>query len=321
MRLSAVLVAVFTASATFGLSNSASGQTSYSESAEETLAGVTPAPSIELPDRPIPDLTQNPPQSRKAGKTSKGEALKMAEAPARGEGENDRKPPNRFTDTPSPVSPSLLQLKPELASNSSPASSSPTAPPQAQQASPLPPSEATVTPAWIAAELGKPDESGAIAQNAQVTPRPAPTAPPANSVPPPPPGPAPRPSPPAPAGTAGSHRPPIAPWPTTAAQTNPRTRRACRTPSASCRSYRYRGDCRLGTRDLRSHHDPAGTHDQPQPTATRHQRHFCHGLFQKRAGSTGRHPVGRPGDFYCAAKSGAAGSDNHRPASAAPKRN
>src|SRR4028119_1807146 len=139
MRLSAVLVAVFTASATFGLSNSASGQTSYSESAEETLAAVTPAPSIELPDRPIPELTQNPPENRKAGKTSKGEALKIAEAPARGEGENDRKPPNRFTDTPSPVSPSLLQLKPELASNSSPASSSPNALPEAQQATPPPP--------------------------------------------------------------------------------------------------------------------------------------------------------------------------------------
>jgi outer membrane protein insertion porin family len=92
MRLSAVLVAVFTASATFGLSNSASGETSYSESAEETFAAVTPAPSIELPDRPIPELTQNPPQNRKAGKTSKGEALKIAEAPARGEGENGANP-------------------------------------------------------------------------------------------------------------------------------------------------------------------------------------------------------------------------------------
>jgi outer membrane protein insertion porin family len=201
MRLSAVLVAVFTASATFGLSNSASGQTSYSESAEETLAAVTPAPSIELPDRPIPELTQNPPQNRKAGKTSKGEALKIAEAPARGE--NDRKPRDGFTDTPSPVSPSLLQLKPELASNPSPASSSQNALPEAQQGSPLPPEPSAVTPAWIAAELGKPDESGAIAQNAQVTPRPAPTRPPANTVPPLPPGRAPQPGPsPAPAGAA-----------------------------------------------------------------------------------------------------------------------
>lgn len=202
MRLSAVLVAVFTASATFGLSNSASGQTSYSESAEETLAAVTPAPSIELPDRPIPELTQNPPQNRKAAKTSKGEALKIAEAPARGE--NDREqPPNRVTDTPSPVSPPLLQLKPELASNPSPASSSQNALPDAQLGSPLPPERSPVTPAWIAAELGKPEESGAIAQNAQVTPRPAPTGPPTNTVPSLPPGPAPQPrQTPAPAGPA-----------------------------------------------------------------------------------------------------------------------
>jgi outer membrane protein insertion porin family len=193
MRLSAVLVAVFTASATFGLSNSASGQTSYSESAEETLAAVTPAPSIELPDRPIPELTQNPPQNRKAGKTSKGEALKIAEAPARGEGQNGGKPRDEFTDPPTPVSPSELQLKPELASNPSPASSSQNALPEAQQGSLLPPSEAAVTPAWMAAELGKPEESGAIAQNAQVTPRPAPTEPPTNTVPSLPPGPAPQP--------------------------------------------------------------------------------------------------------------------------------
>ena len=203
MRLSAVLVAVFTASATFGLSNSASGQTSYSESAEETLAAVTPAPSIELPDRPIPELTQNPPQNPKAAKTSQGEALKIAEAPARGEGENGRKPRDGFTDTPSPVSPSELQLKPELASNPSPASSSQNALPEAQQGSPLPPSSAAVTPATSAAELGKPDESGAIAQNAQVTPRPAPTEPPTNTVPSLPPGPAPQPrQTPAPAGPA-----------------------------------------------------------------------------------------------------------------------
>jgi len=200
MRLSAVLVAVFTASATFGLSNSASGETSYSESAEETFAAVTPAPSIELPDRPIPELTQNPPQNRKAGKTSKGEALKIAQAPARGEGEE---PPNRVTDTPTPVSPSELQLKPELASNPSPASSSQNALPEAQQGSPLPPEPSAVTPATIAPELGKPDESGAIAQNAQVTPRPAPTEPPANTVPSLPPGRAPQPrQTPAPAGPA-----------------------------------------------------------------------------------------------------------------------
>src|SRR4028119_953131 len=174
MRLSAVLVAVFTASATFGLSNSASGQTSYSESAEEALAAVPPAPSIELPDRPIPELTQNPPQNRKVAKTSKGEALKIAEAPARGQADD---PPTRAPAPPSPVSPSLLQPKPELASNPSPASSSQNALPDAQQGSPLPPEPSAVTPAGIAAELGKPDEAGAITQNAQVTPRPAPTEP------------------------------------------------------------------------------------------------------------------------------------------------
>ncbi|MEG4088591.1 BamA/TamA family outer membrane protein [Microcoleus sp. Pol12B4] len=201
MRLSAVLVAVFTASATFGLSNSASGQTSYSESAEEALAAVPPAPSIELPDRPIPELTQNPPQNRKAAKTSKGEALKIAAAPARGEG--DSEPPRLVTEPPSPVSPPILELKPELASNLSPTSSSQNALPDAQQDSSLPPSEAAVTPAWIAAELAKPEESGTIAQNAQVTPRPAPTRPPANTVPPLPPGPAPQPrQTPAPAGAA-----------------------------------------------------------------------------------------------------------------------
>ena len=59
-------------------------------------AAVTPAPSIELPDRPIPELTQNHPQNRQAGKTSKGEALKIAEAPARGEGEAAPKPSHRY---------------------------------------------------------------------------------------------------------------------------------------------------------------------------------------------------------------------------------
>ncbi|MEG3932906.1 MULTISPECIES: BamA/TamA family outer membrane protein [unclassified Microcoleus] len=205
MRLSAVLVAVFTASATFGLSNSANGQTSYSESAEEALAAARPAPSIELPDRPIPELTQNPPQNRKAAKTGKGEALTIATAPDRGQGEE---PPNLVTDPPSPVSPPLLQLQPQLASNPSPASSSQNALPDAQLGTPLPPKEAAVTPAWIAAELGKPEESGAIAQNAQVTPRPAPTRPaptrpPTDTVPPLPPGPAPQPrQTPAPAGAA-----------------------------------------------------------------------------------------------------------------------
>ncbi len=219
MRLSAVLVAVFTVSATFGLSNSASGQTSYSESTEEALTAVTPAPSIELSDRPVPELTQNLPQNRKAAKSSKAEALKIVAAPGRGE--NDREPPNRVTDPATPVSPVDLQLKPEIASNPL-ASSSQNALPEAQMASPLPPSETAVLPAWVAVEPRKQDESGAIAQdiqvsprqapeasgaiaqNAQIPPRPAPTRPPANTLPTLPSGPAapqPRPAP-APAGAA-----------------------------------------------------------------------------------------------------------------------
>ena len=219
MRLSAVLVAVFTASATFGLSNSASGQTSYSESGEATVAAVPPAQSIELSDRPIPELTQNPPQNRLAAKTSKAEALKIAAAPSRGE--NDREPPNRVTDPASPVSPAGVQLNSELAANPSPASSSENVLSDVQPGSQLPSSEAAATPAWMAVEPLKQDELGAIAQNPEVTPapvrpapvrpapvrpapvRPAPAVPPTNSVPPLPSAPAPQPRPsPAPAGPA-----------------------------------------------------------------------------------------------------------------------
>jgi outer membrane protein insertion porin family len=171
MRLSAVLVAVFTVSATFGLSNSASGQTSYSESTEEALAAVPSAPSIELPDRPVPELTQNSPQNGKAAKTSKGEALTIAEAPARG-APDDRDPPNRVTDPVTPVSPAQVQLKPEIASNSV-VSSSPNALPEAQVTDPLPPEQTAVSPAWVAVEPRKQDESGAIAQDLQVSPKPA----------------------------------------------------------------------------------------------------------------------------------------------------
>jgi outer membrane protein insertion porin family len=230
MRLSAVLVAVFTVSATFGLSNSASGQTSYSESTEGTAAAVPPAPSIELPDRPILELTPNSPQNRKAAKNSKAEALTIAVAPGRGE--DDREPPNLVTDPPSPVVPASVQLESQLASNPAPASSIQNVLPDAQLASPLPPRRAAATPAWVAIEPRKqqelgpraqnlqvsprpaPDASGELTQNAQVTPRPtptrpaptrpAPTRPPANSVPPLPSGPAapqPRPTP-APAGAA-----------------------------------------------------------------------------------------------------------------------
>ncbi|PSB52180.1 hypothetical protein C7B67_07960 [filamentous cyanobacterium Phorm 6] len=214
MRLSAVLVAVFTASATFGLSNSANGQTSYSESAEEAVAAVPPAQSIELSDRPILELTQNPPQNPKAAKTSKAEALKIVAAPARGE--NDREPPNKVTDPASPVSPAGVQLKSELSANPSPASSSENVLPDVRPGSQLPPSEATVSPAWVAVEPLKQDELGAIAQNPEVTPaparpapirpapvRPAPAVPPTNSVPPLPQGPGAQPrQSPAPAGPA-----------------------------------------------------------------------------------------------------------------------
>ena len=212
MRLSAVLVAVLTVSATFGLSNSASGQTSYSESTEEALAAVPVAPSIELSDRPIPESTQNSPQNRKAAKTSKAEALKIAVAPGRGE--NDREPPNRVTDPASPVSPASIQLKPELASNPS-VSNSENVLPLAQLGSLIPTSGAAITPAWVAVEPRKQDELRAIAQNPQVTPvrpapvrpapvRPTPAGPPTNTVPPSPSRPAapqPRPAP-APAGAA-----------------------------------------------------------------------------------------------------------------------
>ncbi|MCC3407449.1 MAG: BamA/TamA family outer membrane protein [Microcoleus sp. PH2017_10_PVI_O_A] len=225
MRLSAVLVAVFTVSATFGLSNSASGQTSYSESTEEALAAVPPAPSIELPDRPVPELTQNSPQNRTAANSSPAAALKIAAA-APGRGEDDREPPNRVTDPATPVSPAQVQLKPEIASNPV-ASSSQNALPDAQQASELPPSESAVSPAWVAVEPRKQDESGAIVQDLQVSPSPAqdesgaivqnaqiprrpaparqaPTRPPAPTVPPLPSGPG-TPQPrqtPAPAGAA-----------------------------------------------------------------------------------------------------------------------
>ncbi len=223
MRLSAVLVAVFTASATLGLSNSASGQTSYSESGEEAVAAVPEAQSIELSvkrsypvgNRPLPELAQNPPQSGKAAKTSKAEALKIVAAPSRGE--NDREPPNQVADPASPVSPAGVQLKSELAANPSPASSENVLS-DVQPGSQLPPSEAAATPAWVAVEPLKQDGSGAIAQNPQVTPRPAPARPaparpapvrpapvrpPSNTVPPLPSAPAPQPrQSPAPAGPA-----------------------------------------------------------------------------------------------------------------------
>ncbi len=191
MRLSAVLVAVLTVSATFGLSNSASGQTSYSESAEKVSAAIPPVDAIELPG----ELTENPPEKLVVAKASKIESLKkIAAAPAGGE--NDREPPNRLTEPSPPIATPSFELKPDVESNPGIASASPNALPDAKQDdSPVPPSEAAVLPASIALDLGK-QESEAT-QNAQIPPtrpaptrpaqtRPAPATPPANTIPVPP---------------------------------------------------------------------------------------------------------------------------------------
>jgi outer membrane protein insertion porin family len=159
-------------------------------------------------------------QFQKAAQTSKAEALKIVAAPARGE--NDREPPNRVTDPATPVSPADLLLKSESASNPLASGSQNALHGRSQLAKPLPPSETAVLPAWVAVEPRKQDESraiaqdlqvtprstsdasGAIAQDLQVTPRPAPTRPPTNTVPALPSGsaaPQPRPTP-APAGAA-----------------------------------------------------------------------------------------------------------------------
>ena len=163
MRLSAVLVAVFTASATFGLSTSANGQTSYSEPAEDSLAAVPPAESIAL----LAD------RNRPAAKASKIEALKIAAAPARGE--DDRKRPDRFPAGPLPQLPPRLDPKPDLEPPPSPASNVPTAPPEADR---VPPPETRVSPSEDAAATGKQERSGED-RNAQIPPRPAPGPPPA----------------------------------------------------------------------------------------------------------------------------------------------
>lgn len=192
MRLSAVLIAVLTVSATFGLSNSASGQTSYSESAEKVSAAIPPVDAIESPV----ELTENPPENRVVVTASKIESLKkIAAAPARGE--NDREPPNRLTETSPPIATPSFELKPDVESNPGIASASPNALPDAKQDdSPVPPSEAAVLPASIALDQAKQDESEAT-QNAQIPPtrpaptrpaptRPAPATPPANRIPVPP---------------------------------------------------------------------------------------------------------------------------------------
>ena len=194
MRLSAVLVAVLTVSATFGLSNSASGQTSYSESAEKVSAAIPPGQAIESPDQNLGESTENPPQKRVVAKASKIEALKkiLAAAPARGE--NDREPPNRLTEPSPPIATPTFELKPDLESNPGLTSSSQNTLPDAKQDdSKVPPSEPAVSPASIAVDQGKQDESGAT-QNAQIPPtrpaqtrpaptRPVPLTPPADTIP------------------------------------------------------------------------------------------------------------------------------------------
>ena len=160
MRLSAVLVAVLTVSATFGLSNSANGQTSYSESAEKVSAAIPPVEAIESPV----ELTENPPENRVVVKASKIPSLKiLAAAPARGE--NDREPSNRLTETSPPIATPSFELKPDLESHPRLASTSPNALPDAKQDdSPVPPSEAAVLPASVALDQGKQDESGGKAK-------------------------------------------------------------------------------------------------------------------------------------------------------------
>ena len=199
MRLSAVLVAVLTVSATFGLSNSASGQTSYSESAEKVSAAIPPGPAIESPDQNLGELTENPPQNRVEATASKIESLKKIVAAAPARGENDREPPNRLTEPSPPIATPTFELKPDLESNPGLTSSGQNTLPDAKQDdSKVPPSEPAVSPASVAVDQGKQDESGAT-QNAQIPPtrpvptrpaqtRPAPATPPANSIPALPPG-------------------------------------------------------------------------------------------------------------------------------------
>lgn len=189
MRLSAVLVAVLTVSATFGLSNSANGQTSYSESAEKVSAAIPPVDGIELPG----ELTENPPEKLVVAKASKIESLKKIAAAPPSRGENDREPPNPLIETSPPIATPTVELKPNLESNPGLVSASLIVPDAKQDDRQVPPSEATVLPASIALDQGKPDKSEAN-QNAQIPPtrpvqiRPAPATPPATTIPVLPPG-------------------------------------------------------------------------------------------------------------------------------------
>ncbi|XZN91296.1 MAG: BamA/TamA family outer membrane protein [Microcoleus sp.] len=173
MRLSAVLVAVLTVSATFGLSNSASGQTSYSESTEKVSAAIPPVEAIESPDRNQGELTENPPQNRAVAKATKIEALKIVAA-APGRGENDREPPNRLTEPSPPMATPSLDPKADVESDRGLPSSSQNSQLEAkQERNQVPPSETAVSPASVAVDQVKPEESGGI-QNAQIPTRPAP---------------------------------------------------------------------------------------------------------------------------------------------------
>lgn len=206
MRLSAVLVAVFTASATFGLSNSASGQTSYSEPAEDSLAALPPVESIAPSDGFVGELAPNPPQNRAEVQPSNTDPIEIAKNPP-ARGENDRDRPDRLPMPvgPSPILPPALNPKSDLEPQPSPASQVPNAPPDANR---LPPPTTTAAPSQDAAVPGKQDGSREP-QNAQIQPRQAQPAPaaqvdPAPQPPPVPPRPtAPQPRPtPAPAGPA-----------------------------------------------------------------------------------------------------------------------
>ncbi|WP_377477125.1 MAG: BamA/TamA family outer membrane protein [Microcoleus anatoxicus] len=174
MRLSAVLVAVLTVSATFGLSNSASGQTSYSESTEKVSAAIPPVEAIESPDRNQGELTENPPQNRAVAKATKIEALKIVAA-APGRGENDREPPNRLTEPSPPMATPSLDPKADVESDDRglPSSSQNSQLEAKQERNQVPPSETAVSPASVAVDQVKPEESGGI-QNAQIPTRPAP---------------------------------------------------------------------------------------------------------------------------------------------------
>ncbi|MEZ2320565.1 MAG: BamA/TamA family outer membrane protein [Microcoleus sp.] len=176
MRLSAVLVAVLTVSATFGLSNSASGQTSYSESTEKISAAIPPVEAIESPDRNQGELTENPPQNRAVAKATKIEALKIVAA-APGRVENDREPPNRLTELSPPMATPSLDPKADGESNPGLPSSSQNSKLEAkQERNQVPPSETAVSPASVAVDQVKPEKSGGI-ENAQIPARPAPARP------------------------------------------------------------------------------------------------------------------------------------------------